>query len=47
MRVILSTLILIGFLMMFFKAELGLIGLLILAVIIWNFIGAILEYKGY
>ena len=46
MGIILSVLILIGALTLFFKAELGIIGLLFLAVVIWNFIGAILEHKG-
>lgn len=44
MSIILSVLILIGFITLFFKAELGLIGLLVLAVVIWNFIGALFEY---
>ena len=47
MRIILSVLILLGLLSLFFKAELGLIGLLVLAVVIWNFIGAIVDSRRY
>ena len=46
MRIILSVLILIGLLSLFFQAELGLIGLLVLAVVVWNFIGSLYEYFG-
>ena len=46
MGTIISVLILIGLLSAFFKAELGLIGLLILAVVIWNLIGGLIE-SGY
>ena len=45
MGIILWVLILIGALTLFFKGNLGLFGLLFLAVIIWNFIGAILDNR--
>jgi len=45
MRIVLSVLILIGLLSLFFKAELGLLGILVLAVVLWNFIGSLYESK--
>ena len=47
MKTILLALLMIGLVIGFFKAELGLIGLLILSVVIWNFIGSIIESYGH
>ena len=47
MSTIIWALIMIGLLSAFFKAELGLLGLLALAVVIWNFLGGLWESFGH
>ena len=43
MSTIIWALIMIGLLTAFFKAELGLLGLLFMAVVLWNFFGELYE----
>ena len=44
MSTILWSLIFIGLLVGFFKAKLGVIGLLVMAIVLWNLIGGIIDH---
>ena len=46
MSTIIWALILIGLLGAFFKAELGIVGLMVMAVVLWNFLGGLWENFG-